>query len=559
MIGTIRKHSTWMWMVIIVVVIISFVFWGSQSSRMDGRSGRVSFGTMNGEAVTQENFRKAQSEVYLRYYLSTGEWPDTGGKRTGFEPERETYFRLLLIQKQEQLGIHVSSESVAGIANNILHSINRGNPVPLEVFEKQVLLPRGMTVADFERYIRHEFGLQQLLAVTGLGGRLVTPQEAQALYEREHQELATQAVFFPASNYLAGVTASPEAVSEFYTDQMARYRLPERVQVSYVKFPISNYLAEATKQFDELTNLNEIIEARYQQLGTNFFLEAKTPEEKKEKIRETLFKNQMLFNARKKANEFATAVFAVEPARAENLEALAKDQGLTVLLSSPFDQAAGPQDLAVGADFAKAAFGLTASEPFAGPLTGDDGVYVIALKQQLPSENPPFETIREQVTHDYKFAQAALQARKAGEEFHSTLTNGLAGGKSFTAICTEAKLLPEMPPPLSLSTRSLTNVESHVSLYQYKQATFSTPPGKASVFTPTADGGFIVFVQAKLPLDETKLKADLPGFMNSFRQARQHEAFNLWVNGEAQRDPGFKQILQELEKRNRPPALSGAP
>ncbi len=546
-------------MVIIVVVIISFVFWGSQSSRMDGRSGRVSFGTMNDEAVTQENFRKAQREVYLRYYFSTGEWPDTDGKRTGFEPERETYYRLLLIQKQEQLGIHVSGESVAGIANNILHSINRGNPVPLEVFEKQVLLPRGMTVADFERYIRHELGLQQLIAVTGLGGRLVTPQEAQALYEREHQELATQAVFFPASNYLAGVTASPEAVSEFYTDQMARYRLPERVQVSYVKFPLSNFLAEATKQFNELTNLNEIIEARYQQLGTNFFLEAKTPEEKKEKIREILFKNQMLFNARKKANEFATAVFAVEPARAENLEALAKDQGLTVQVSSAFDKEDGPKDLAVGADFAKAAFGLTASEPFAGPLTGDDGVYVIALKQQLPSENPPFETIREQVTHDYKFAQAALQARKAGEEFHSTLTNGLAGGKSFTAICTEAKLHPEMPPPLSLSTRSLTNVESHVSLYQYKQATFSTPPGKASVFTPTADGGFIVFVQAKLPLDETKLKADLPGFMNSFRQARQNEAFNMWVNVEAQRDVGFKQILQELERRNRTPVLSGAP
>ena len=116
-------------MVIIVVVIISFVFWGSQSSRMDGRSGRVSFGTMNGEAVTQENFRKAQREIYLRYYLSTGEWPDTDGKRTGFELEQQTYFRLLLIQKQEQLGIHVSSESVAGIANNILHSINRGNPV----------------------------------------------------------------------------------------------------------------------------------------------------------------------------------------------------------------------------------------------------------------------------------------------------------------------------------------------------------------------------------------------------------------------------------------------
>lgn len=544
-----------MWIIIIVVVIISFVFWGSQSSSTDGRRVRTDLGTLDGETVTQESFSKAQREVYLRYYLNTGEWPDTDGKRTGFDPERETYYRLLLIHKQEQLGIHVSSESVARIANSILRSLNKGNPLPLDVFAKQVLLQRGLAVEDFERFVRHELGMQQLVAVTGLSGKLVTPQETQALYEREHQELATQAVFFPASNYLAGVTATSEAVSQFYTNQMARYRLPDRVQVSYVKFAISNFLAEATKQFNELTNLNEIIDAKYEQLGTNFFVEAKTPEEKKEKIREILFKNQMLFNARKKANEFATAVFAVEPMRAEHLESLAKEKGLTVQVSQPFDKEDGPKDLEVAADFVKAAFGLTSSEPFAGPLTGNDGVYVIAFKKQLPSENPPFETVRDQVMHDYQFTQAVLQARKTGEEFHSTLTNGLAGGKSFTAICTEVKLHPVLPPPISLSTRSLTNVESHVSLYQFKQAVFSTPPGKASVFTPTADGGFIVFVQSKLPLDETKLKADMPGFMNSVRQARQNEAFNEWFRREA--DRGLRDIPYFNQKQ--PPQLSGAP
>jgi hypothetical protein len=116
-----------------------------------------------------------------------------------------------------------------------------------------------------------------------------------------------------------------------------------------------------------------------------------------------------------------------------------------------------------------------------------------------------------------------------------------------------------LPPPLSLSTRSLTNVESHVSLYQFKQAVFTTSPGKASVFTPTQDGGFIAYVQSKLPLDETKLKADLPSFMNSIRQARLNEAFNMWVSVEGQRDPGFKHIMEELQKRNRPPAIGGAP
>jgi len=118
MIGTIRKHSTWLWMIIIVVVIISFVFWGSQSSRTDGRRVRTNLGTIDGETVTQESFGKAQREVYLRYYLHTGEWPDTDAKRTGFDPERETYYRLFLIHKQDQLGIHVSktSESAAEIA-----------------------------------------------------------------------------------------------------------------------------------------------------------------------------------------------------------------------------------------------------------------------------------------------------------------------------------------------------------------------------------------------------------------------------------------------------------
>ena len=37
----------------------------------------------------------------------------------------------------------------------------------------------------------------------GLSGRLITPQEAATLYQRENQEVPPQIVFFSASNYLA--------------------------------------------------------------------------------------------------------------------------------------------------------------------------------------------------------------------------------------------------------------------------------------------------------------------------------------------------------------------
>jgi hypothetical protein len=524
-----------MWIVIITVVIISFVFWGSQSSRMDSSRGRVELGTINGEKVSINDYRDAQREVYLRYFLSSGEWPDQKAKGQGFDVDRETYFRLLLVQKQNQLGIHVGSEAVAKTAGDILRSINRGNTVPLDVFAKQVLQPKGMTVEDFERFIRHDLGIQQLVAVAGLGGNLVTPQEIRALYAREHEELSVQAVFFAASNYLASATPTPDAIGQFYTNQMARYRLPERLTVSYVAFPASNYLAAAQKELAAITNLNERIDAAYEQVGTNYFLEAKTPAEKKEKIRELMLNERAMVAARKAANEFATQLFTNEPVRVEHLATLAKANQLTVSVTAPFSREEPPLDLDVRANFTKAAFGLSADEPISPPITGEHATYVIALGKKLPSEVPPLDQIRAEVTRDYSSTEGMMAARKAGTEFYHTATNGLTTGKTFSALCSAANLRPVLPPPLSLSTRSLPDIESHVNLNLFKQAAYTTPPGKLSSFMPSSDGGFLVFVQSKLPLDETKLKADMPAFTRSLQQVRRNEAFNEWFRHEAER------------------------
>jgi len=555
MIGTIRKHSTWLWVVIIAATIITFVFWGSQTSRVDNaRTGRPNFGSINGERISQEDFFDAQREVMLRYFFNYGNWPDQNAQRMGFDLERETYFRLLLIQKEKELGIHVSSEAVASTAADILRSINRGNAVPMDVFVKQVLNRQGLTAMDFERFVRHDLGIQQLMLAAGLSGRLVTPQEGRLRYEREHQELSTDVVFFSASNYLAGVTVSPEAVSQFFTNQMARYRLPERVQVKYVEFAASNYLAEATDQLAQVTNLNERIEAKYQELGTNYFRDAKSPEEAKEKIRELMLKGQALTAANKAAGEFAQKAFDLEPLSPDNLAKLAGSNDLTMHISKPFDRDYGPQDLAVRSDFTKRAYALTADEPLAGPVVGEEAVYVMAMDKKLPSEIPPFDTIHEQVTADFKFSQAVQAAVNAGHAFATTLTNELASGKTFSAVCVAAHVQPVSLPPISLSTRTNATVEEHVSLDTFKQVAFSTPPGRSSSFIPTSEGGFLVFVREVLPLELAKMTAALPAFMNSLRLARQNEAFMMWINKEAE-----KGLRDTPVFRPRQPQMTGAP
>jgi len=239
MFGTIRKHQNWLWAVIITLTIGSFVVFFSPYTRMNnaaGRRGSANFGSINGERITEQDWVNAQRDVILRYFffIGGGRFPDEESKKSGFDADRETYQWLLLLQKQKELGIHVSIDDAAQAARMLTSQFERAGITSPTMFVEQVLQPRGLTMEDFERFCRNQLGFQELMYTVGLSGKLVTPAEAKELYIRNHQEVATEAVFFSASNYLATVTVTPQALSEFFSNRMANYRIPDRVQVNYL-------------------------------------------------------------------------------------------------------------------------------------------------------------------------------------------------------------------------------------------------------------------------------------------------------------------------------------
>jgi parvulin-like peptidyl-prolyl isomerase len=534
MFGTIRKHQTWLWAIIITVIVVSFVVFFSPYSRVQDSSHSGNYGTVDGHRISEEAYGNAQREVYLRYFFSSGKWPDEDARKSGFDPMRESYQWLLLTQKQEQYNVNVSPDVAAQFARDMLRPFERMGVNSPEVFFKQVLQPKGFRVDDFERFVRHYLGIQQLIATVGISGKLVTPDEAKGLYIREHQEISAVAAIFSVSNYLSKVTIAPDALVQFYSNRLSNYRIADRVQVNYVRFNLTNFLAAAESELSK-TNLTELVESNARRLGTNYYGTAKTPEESKAKIREEIIRARALMMARKKAADFAGPLFDLQPVLPENLETLAKKEGLTIETSKPFDREDGPSDLEVGPDFVKIAFSRTAEEPFSAPVPGTDGVYVFAVTKRFPSEIPSFEQVKDKVTADYRHSQATTLARQAGQAFYPQLTNGLAQGKTFEALCKDAQVKPVDLPPFSLSSRTLGDLEEHLNLNQVKQLAFSTDPGKSSPFQMTAEGGLIVFVKAKLPVNEEKLKTDLPAFVSYVRQTRQNEAFNDWFRKEAER------------------------
>jgi hypothetical protein len=562
MFGTIRKHQNWLWAVIITLTIGSFVVFFSPYTRMNnaaGRRGSANFGSINGERITEQDWVNAQRDVILRYFffIGGGRFPDEESKKSGFDADRETYQWLLLLQKQKELGIHVSIDDAAQAARMLTSQFERAGITSPTMFVEQVLQPRGLTMEDFERFCRNQLGFQELMYTVGLSGKLVTPAEAKELYIRNHQEVATEAVFFSASNYLATVTVTPQALSEFFSNRMANYRIPDRVQVNYVEFGVSNLLGQAEAAIK--TNLTQAVDANFQQMGTNYTHFGKTPEEAKAKIREELIRRQALELAKKKASEFAILLDTDKP-KPEDLAAAAKTNGLTVKVTEPFDLELGPKDLLVGPDFAKVAFSLSPDQPFSPPLEGRDGAYIIGFNKQLPSEVPTLDQVRDKVMADYKFIQALQQAYIAGTAFHTAATNGLNQGKTFAAIAESSHYKPVTLPPFSIGTQELAHpeIEARANLNELKQAAFSTPPGKASAFAwPDSQtlqrlpdpGGFVLYVKEKLPIDQKTMDAELPKFTQLVRQKRMQEAFNLWFTKEAQKGLVDVPLLQRQQQQ----------
>ena len=216
MFGTIRKHQTWLWAVIIGATIISLVVWtgANNKSGNGGGRGEENFGTLGGRPIARDQIVNAMHEVQLDYFLKNQQWPAANA-----DMNRQAYLRLFLIQKQKEMGIQVPTEAAAAFAHRIL-----GNG-SLDEFVDKILKPQGMDATDFDRFLRHELGLEQLAMTAGVSGRLVTPQEAETMYRLEHQNIDAMLVYFSATNYMNSVLTSPDAVAAFYTNQLVNYRV----------------------------------------------------------------------------------------------------------------------------------------------------------------------------------------------------------------------------------------------------------------------------------------------------------------------------------------------
>ena len=552
MFGTIRKHQTWLWLVIIVAVSAGMLLLFVETdvwSVLGNRPTTVGeFGSINGKKIGQAEFYEAYRETRLREYMRSGKWPGNE-ESVSRVLEYQAASRVYIIHKMREMNIVPSDKAVGLLSQEHLHDYN------YQAFVQNFLLPNALTAADYERYVLHEAGIRQLGAAAAVSCQLINPKEAETLWKKDNQEVAVKVVLFSPSNYLSQVVITNGALENYFTNMQARYRLPERTVLSYIAFAASNYLTEADQLIAQRTNINAVVDEYYMRGGTNVWKDTNgvpLPEmDAKTKIREELRLGEARGIARRAAAEFGNTLISLpDPYKLATFEKLAADKKVAVQTTQPFDHQNGLEE------FKDERTPMTRDEeepaPFvqvlrqkATPLNdekqvlinaipGYNAVYMIALKGKIPSELQTFETVKTKLTDDYKNFFAQDTARKAGMAFHTNLTNGLTLKKSFDEIAAAEKVPVIDVPPFSPSTRSLTNLDSRVNLRLLQNFVGTLEVGQASSFIPQA--GLIIYLAGRPPIDEKKMAAELDEYIGNLRQVRQSDAFNNWFRRQAEKD-----------------------
>ena len=539
MIGSLRKHQSWIWIIAIPVVIVSLISFYSSGGRGGRNQGDLAIGSINGRPIKREEYASARKLASLQSLLRTGQVP-----RDGQDLKQEVFNRILVEEAIRHYRIEVSSEVTAKFLRNML--VGENATLDLPTYQKILAnigtkIP-GLTDQDMDHYARTEVGRLHLAAIFGAPGSLVTQAEVEDNFRRAHEDMIVEAAVVSATNFLAEVKADAMSVSNYFSLNQSFYRQPEQRSANYVFIPLTNFFAEAdAKIAKQGTNMAAIVENQFTQMGTNALIEPltgrqMTKPEALERIRTEIRGSIAGSEARIAAAKLINEVYEAQkegPYVSGLFEKQAAAAKLPLMNTLPFEASVGP--LGVSAEgFSEATFALTQEKPYSlRPLSTDKGVYVLLLKQVLPARLLPFETVRTQVTSDFKREESLKLARNAGEKFASTLTNTASAVKSFAAAAKAAGFTVVPLPRFSLATQALPESPLPVDIRLLKAYTSGLKVGASTAFVPLQDGGVVMHLVSKQAVDAAKLKEELPAYALRFREQRVYYSFSEWLNRQA--------------------------
>jgi hypothetical protein len=513
-------HNKIIWAVFAILISLAMV--GLFAPSGGGRNtpqDLSSAGTLFGEPISRDTFNRARrfNQSFQNQRGSTVE-----------EQERireETWQRLAILAVSRQRGIVVTDRELNETIQRDPTFATNG-AFDRQRYQRLIEGRMRVRVGLFEQYLREELTLRKMTSLVGQS-QWVSPYELERSVARLTDRFSIQIVDIPYSNLVADVTATDDAVKEFYDTNPDAFEMPETRRVRYMEWPISNSVALAVVDDDSIEDHYDANLEDYAISDTNTFDTSYTPlEDVSDSIRQTLAWKQAIGIASETAMLLTDDLVDMEDDERVTVASVATKHNVNVQTSEFFSAEGDVPGLNVGPEFAAAAFRLKETprdESYSHAIVADEAIYVIAAQETHPKHIPAFEDVEDKARELADGYAKSLAFEEKSEALRAQLD---ASDQPLPVAAEALGLTVRIPDPFSVYEASPEDMADFSSI---APTIMELETGELSDPVPTQSGSIIVSVLDRQPGDIAMAEALKPDVARSIQSTRMRAHFESWV------------------------------
>lgn len=490
MITVMRKHHKVLMILITILVCISFSWYWNRTDFSQMGSGVA--GRIYEHNVSDVDFQRNSRLLRLASELGMNELAQylTLGAQTENEAFDNFAWNLMVLRHEaDDLGIKPGTEEIAAAVKKLpaFQGANGFDMAKYTAFADHALAPMGFSESQIEQLASDQIALERIQKLLNTGVS-VPDEELRHTYEQLYSKMDVAVARFHLADFTNSIQVSDAEVSKYYESHKAELKTEEKREVKFVSFSL-------TDEQKKLTGRTRI---------------------------------DALQKMADKANDFTDALLA----KGATFDAVAQKFQLKPEETGEFTKSNPPPQLKGVPQLAQAAFSLTNEAPNSDAIQGPDGFYVAHLVKIDPARALTLEEARPKIVDMLKQEHGETAMTNKAEEAAQKLRDALKKNEPLEQAAQSAGVQLDPVPPFSLveqNPQAKPDAKEPPDLAFIRQAVSQMEPGSVSDFVQMPNGGLVVALEKRAPLNPQEFAVARHGFEERALRGRQQVVFLEWL------------------------------
>ena len=440
----VQKKILWF---LAAIIIISFVFFGTVSSRMTDNPSSYA-GKAFGKKISITDFQKHYTNTRDQAIMIHGE--SFFKMSASLNLESETWDRIILLSEAKRRHIQATDAEVIDFLKT-LKMFQRDGQFEDILYKDLLRFIFHRSPRDFEEGMRDQLTIMKLFEQV-TSSMTINEKEIREAYRRENEKIQVSYILFPPSDYTNGINVTDPEAKSYFEDHPQEFMTPPSLNIQYISL---DYPADAK-------------------------------DEDKKAIKDKVYEISSKLQA------------------GDKLETIAKEYNSEIKESGFFSMNQPNIALGWSYDTLEKIFNLKTGET-SEPIETATGYQFLAIKERQEASLPDFESVKTKAIEAVKTSKGLEAAKQNADQNAQKIKEELlaAPEATFQSVAESLNLKIQQTPVFNrgqyLPTIGLSR--------EFQDAAYDlTEKDKLSAAVATAKGYCILYRDAVIPVEEAEFQ-----------------------------------------------------